>query len=312
MSRRVSKKLKKEIAGLIVFLAVLIMGYLIYGNFDFLKSNDSKIDIVSKEIAETVDFEEEKLNILFFYVGQADSSLIVLNDKVMLIDAGNNEDGKNISNYLKALGITKIDYLVGTHADEDHIGGIDDIIESFDIGRIFMSEVGKESSNYKDVINAARIKNLAVEYPKRGDTFDFDKASFEVMLALKGEDVSDNDSSLVINIKFGSTSYLFMGDGETAVENERTWDKVNVLKVGHHGSNTSSKENFLKQVKPDIAVIEVGKDNKYNLPNDKTISRLEDIGAKILRTDINESSFWISSNGEEIEVRELKVNLDGN
>ena len=312
MSKRVNKKIKKEITGLIIFLAFIIFGYMLYGNFDFLKPKESNVDISYMSTEEKADFEENKLNIIFFYVGQADSSLIKLNDKVMLIDAGNNEDGQNISNYLKSLGITKINYLVGTHADEDHIGGLDDIINNFEIERVFMSEVGKDAENYKNIIEASKNKNLTVEYPKRGDTFDFDGATFEIMMALKGEDISDNDSSLVIQLKYNKTSYLFMGDGESEVENGRNWDKVNILKVGHHGSNTSSKDSFLKQVKPDIAVIEVGKNNKYNLPNDKALSRLEKSGAKILRTDLNESSFWITSDGESIETKELKVNLDGN
>ena len=131
------------------------------------------------------------------------------------------------------------------------------------------------------------------------------------MMALRGEDVSDNDGSIVLELTYNQTKYLFMGDAGKVVENARSWNKVNVLKVGHHGSNTSSQDSFLKQVKPEIAVIEVGKDNSYNLPSNKTISRIEKMGSKILRTDTNKSSFWITSNGEEIETKELKVNLDG-
>ena len=312
MSKRVNKKLKKELLGLIVLLAVIAAGYFYYGNFDFLNTDKEKIELINSEAVDVAELNNNQLNIIFFYVGQADCTLVKLNDKVMLIDAGNNNDGENISNYLKLLGITKINYLVGTHADEDHIGGLDEIVKDFEIEKLFMSEVGKDSENYKNVIEQANRKNLTIEYPKRGDIFELDGATCEIMMALKGEDVSDNDSSLVIELKYNKTTYLFMGDGEREVEEARNWNKVNVLKVGHHGSNTSSSNNFLNQILPDLAIIEVGKDNPYNLPSAKAISRLESIGAKIYRTDTNTSSFWLTSDGEKIEIKELKVNLDGN
>ena len=314
MARR--KKVKNDIVGLIVVLAFILIGYFAYGNLDFLKANEvnnyESVNVVNLEKADVADLNNDKLNIIYFYVGQADCTLVKLNDSVMLIDAGNNEDGIIISEYLKKLGIEKINYLVGTHNDEDHIGGLDEIIKNFEIERLFTSEVGDDVANYKNILKEAEAKNLLVENPKRGDKFELGSASLEIMMALKGEDVSDNDASIVIELKYGKTSYLFMGDGEKLVENSRTWEKVNVLKVGHHGSNTSSSENFLKQVKPEIAVIEVGKDNSYNLPNEKAISRIESIGAKIFRTDLNTSSFWITSDGESIETKELNVNLDGN
>ena len=103
-----------------------------------------------------------------------------------------------------------------------------------------------------------------------------------------------------------------MGDAEKETENSRKWEKVDVLKVGHHGSNTSSSESFLEQVRPYYAVIEVGKNNSYRLPNKYTISRIEKIGAKILRTDTNKTSFYIKSDGNEISESEVKIDLDGN
>lgn len=315
MSKRVNKKLKNEIIGLITFVIVLFLGNIFYGNIDFINLNNQKqsdVELINSSAVDIANFEENKLNIIFFYVGQADSTLIKLGDNVMLIDAGNNDDGKNISNYLKALGIEKINYLIGTHSDEDHIGGLDDIINEFEIERLFMSEVGKDVQNYKNIEEVSKLKNITIENAKRGDIFEFGDATFEVMMALKGEDISDNNSSIVLKLSYGKTSYLFMGDGEREVEEARNWDKVNVLKVGHHGSNTSSSEDFLKQISPDIAVIEVGKDNSYNLPSSKALSRLEKIGAKIYRTDSNTSSFWLLSDGEKIEIKELKVNLDGN
>lgn len=321
-----NKKIQNKIISII---AVLIIAVIAYINPDFAKA----IGIIEKEESNVVenvikytdsaevtkaDIQKDKLNIIFFYVGQADSSLIMANDKTMLIDAGNNEDGKNIAKYIHELGINKIDYVVGTHSDEDHIGGLDDIIDSFEIGKIFMSKNGTEKVNYQNVIKAANKKNIEVVQPNRGDKFTFEsndskiEAEFEVMLALSGEDISSNNSSIVLKLQYGNTSYLFMGDAEKVAESTRTWPQVDVLKVGHHGSNTSSSDNFLKQVKPHYAVIEVGKDNKYNLPNSKAITRIENSGATILRTDLKQESIWMISDGNNIEVKELKLNLDGN
>ena len=321
-----NKKIQNKIISII---AVLIIAVIAYISPDFAKA----IGIIEKEESNVVenvikytdsaevtkaDIQKDKLNIIFFYVGQADSSLIMANDKTMLIDAGNNEDGKNIAKYIHELGINKIDYVVGTHSDEDHIGGLDDIIDSFEIGKIFMSKNGTEKVNYQNVIKAANKKNIEVVQPNRGDKFTFEsddpktEAEFEVMLALSGEDISSNNSSIVLKLQYGNTSYLFMGDAEKVAESTRTWPQVDVLKVGHHGSNTSSSDDFLKQVKPHYAVIEVGKDNKYNLPNNKAITRIENSGATILRTDLKQESIWMISDGNNIEVKELKLNLDGN
>ena len=249
---------------------------------------------------------------VFFYVGQADCSLIKFRDQTMLIDAGNNEDGKNIANYLKEIGVTKINYLIGTHADEDHIGGLDDIVRELDIEKIYMPKVGSEVVNYKNVVKEAAKKNLIVETPKVGDKFNIADASCEVLAMMDKTEVSDNNSSIVIQMNYGITKYLFMGDAEKEVENSRKWEKVDVLKVGHHGSATSTSQTFLDQVKPHYSVVEVGKDNSYRLPNNNTIKRLEESGTTILRTDTNQSSFWMTSDGNTIETNEVKVNLDGN
>lgn len=321
-----NKKIQNKIISIIAVLIIAVIAY-ISPNFEkaigiIEKSESNVVENVIKytDSAEVTkaDIQKDKLNIIFFYVGQADSSLIMANDKTMLIDAGNNEDGKNIAKYIHELGINKIDYVVGTHSDEDHIGGLDDIIDSFEIGKIFMSKNGTEKVNYQNVIKAANKKNIEVVQPNRGDKFTFVandskiEAEFEVMLALSGEDISSNNSSIVLKLQYGNTSYLFMGDAEKVAETTRSWPQVDVLKVGHHGSNTSSSENFLKQVKPHYAVIEVGKDNKYNLPNSKAITRIENSGATILRTDLKQKSIWMISDGNNIEVKELKLNLDGN
>ena len=326
MSKR-RKKSNNIILSLIIFMILCVSGY--FGTDYFLENSNS--DNIAKEVstnevkittsssienADEVDLNNDKLNIIFFYVGQADCTLIKLNDEVILIDAGNNNDGKNVVSFLQEKGITQIDYLIGTHADEDHIGGIDDIINSMDIGTFLIPTIGENGTDYKNAVETAKDKNIQIKHPTRGDIFYFENAQFEVMSAMEEEGTSDNNSSLVIEFTYNNTTYLFMGDAETEVENSRSWNKVNVLKVGHHGSNSSSSTKFLEQVNPEYSIIEVGKNNSYNLPSDKAIRRLEESGTQVLRTDKANGeevgSFWLTSDGNTIDIREVNINLDGN
>ena len=326
MSKR-RKKSNNIILSLIIFMILCVSGY--FGTDYFLENSNS--DNIAKEVStnevkittssiienvDEVDLNNDKLNIIFFYVGQADCTLIKLNDDVILIDAGNNNDGKNVVSFLQEKGITQIDYLIGTHADEDHIGGIDDIINSMDIGTFLIPTIGENGTDYKNAVETAKDKNIQIKHPTRGDIFYFENAQFEVMSAMEEEGTSDNNSSLVIEFTYNNTTYLFMGDAETEVENSRSWNKVNVLKVGHHGSNSSSSTKFLEQVKPEYSIIEVGKNNSYNLPSDKAIRRLEESGTQVLRTDKANGkevgSFWLTSDGNTIDIREVNINLDGN
>ncbi len=307
---------KKALMRLLAILIVFIISYA-YNRF-FMKenlNNSNKVNLkdnINNSKFADVDLNNEDFNILFMYVGQADSTLIKYKNKTMLIDAGNNEDGKNIVKFLKDKGISKLDYIVGTHYDEDHIGGLDDIIENFDIGKFYLSNGGELGPNYYNLEKAAKKKNLAITIPKVGDKIDFGDVDMEVMAASKFDGKNDNNASIVIQTKYGSRKYLFMGDLEKQEEAKRKWNEVDVLKAGHHGSNTSSTQEFLNQVKPKYVFVSAGKNNKYRLPNVKAMERIEKTGAKIFRTDVNESSFWLTSNGNDIDIKEVSINLDGN
>ena len=307
---------KKALMRLLAILIVFIISYA-YNRF-FMKENLNKSnkvnlkDNINNSKFADVDLNNEDFNVLFMYVGQADSTLVKYKNKIMLIDAGNNEDGKNIVKFLKDKGISKLDYIVGTHYDEDHIGGLDDIIENFDIGKFYLSNGGELGPNYYNLEKAAKKKNLAITIPKVGDKIDFGDVDMEVMAASKFDGKNDNNASIVIQAKYGSRKYLFMGDLEKQEEAKRKWNEVDVLKAGHHGSNTSSTQEFLNQVKPKYVFVSAGKNNKYRLPNVKAMERIEKTGAKIFRTDVNESSFWLTSNGNDIDIKEVSINLDGN
>ena len=307
---------KKALMRLLAILIVFIISYA-YNRF-FMKENlnnskkvNLKDNINNSKFAD-VDLNNEDFYVLFMYVGQPDSTLIKYKNKIMLIDAGNNEDGKNIVKFLKDKGISKLDYIVGTHYDEDHIGGLDDIIENFDIGKFYLSNGGELGPNYYNLEKVAKKKNLAITIPKVGDKIDFGDVDMEVMAASKFDGKNDNNASVVIQAKYGSRKYLFMGDLEKQEEAKRKWNEVDVLKAGHHGSNTSSTQEFLNQVKPKYVFVSAGKNNKYRLPNVKAMERIEKTGAKIFRTDVNESSFWLTSNDIDIDIKEVSINLDGN
>lgn len=235
---------------------------------------------VIKEITNT-----NNLKVYYFDVGQADSILIVNNNSTMLIDAGNNDDGELVVNNIKKLGISKLDYVIGTHPHEDHIGGLDDVIDAFDIGTIYMPKVQTNTKTFEEVLDSVSNKGLTITAPKIGDKFQVGNANCEVMST--GEDSSNlNSTSIVIRMEYNNKSYLFMGDAEKINEDSREWPQTDILKVGHHGSSTSSSQNFLDQVKPKIAVIQLGEGNKYGHPHDEVIKRLENIGAIIYRTDL--------------------------
>ena len=307
---------KKALMRLLAILIVFIISYaynrfFMNENLNNSKKANLKDNINNSKFAD-LDLNNEDFNVLFMYVGQADSTLIKYKNKTMLIDAGNNEDGKNIVKFLKDKGISKLDYIVGTHYDEDHIGGLDDIIENFDIGKFYLSNGGELGPNYYNLEKAAKKKNLTITIPKVGDKIDFGDVDMEVMSASKFDGKNDNNASIVIQAKYGSRKYLFMGDLEKQEEAKRKWNEVDVLKAGHHGSNTSSTQEFLNQVKPKYVFVSAGKNNKYRLPNVKAMERIEKTGAKIFRTDVNESSFWLTSNGNDIDIKEVSINLDGN
>ena len=305
MRRRRNTKMKKLLSTAIALIIVGIAG--------ILGTNEKFVDTVSNigEKANTqneqqVEFvAQEDLLIDYIDVGQADSILIRNQDKVMLIDAGTNEAGETVVNYLENLGITKIDYLIGTHPHEDHIGGLDDVINKFDIGQIYMPKIETTTKTFEDVLEAIENKNLTVTAPNKGDEIVLGQATGEFMT----EPILDKDnlnvSSLVFRLEFGNNSFLFMGDAEEENEKTISWPKTDVLKVGHHGSSTSSSEEFLKQVQPQYAIIMVGEDNSYGLPTQETINKLNTIGSTIYRTDEN-GTIQLTSDGNTIKVKTSK------
>lgn len=267
----------------------------------------NEIANVENNVTDNTENKESKngeVVVKFLDVGQADSILVQSNGINMLIDAGTNKAGATVVKDLQDLGVTKIDYLIGTHPHEDHIGGMDDVIKNFDIGTIFMPKIQTNTKTFEDVLDAIASKNLKVTSPEVGYTYNVGDAKCEIMSIGSGENEEKSNlnlSSIVIRMTYGTQSFLFMGDAETENESSRTWPQTTVLKVGHHGSNTSSSQKFLNEVKPEIAVISVGTGNMYGHPKQTTLNKLTKIGTKIYRTDEN-GTVTITTDGKTCTV----------
>ena len=299
-----NKKVNKILNKIIILLIVLIIGSFIEKE---LVNNESIA--VNNEVEKIVD---SNLEIYFFDVGQADSILIKENDYSMLIDAGNNEDGENLVNFLKdELNINKLNIVVGTHPHEDHIGGLDDIILSFDIDKIYLPNATTNTKTFEDLLSAIEEKNYKITIPKIDEEFTLGNMNFKVIYI--GSDESDlNNTSIVLKLNYGNTSYLFTGDATSKTE-KRILDKdinVDVLKIGHHGSNYSTTNEFLDKVSPMYAVIEVGENNSYSHPSNSTLNKLNERDIKVYRTDKN-GTIKLTSDGENINFETINTEIDG-
>lgn len=253
----------------------------------------------------------EKLQIWFLDVGQADSILIQNGDANMLIDAGNNEDGKKLVSYFQSLGIESFQYVIGTHAHEDHIGGMDDIIDNFNIDTFYMPDAITTTATFESVLDSLEAKNIAFQTPSIDSIFKLGNATIDVLYV--GTDDSDlNNTSIVLKLTYGNTSMLFMGDAEKEVETiiEKKDISADVLKVGHHGSNTSSSKTFLEKVNPSYAIISVGTGNSYGHPSNTTIQNLENQNIQIYRTDEN-GTIIMTSDGTNITFQTIQTNTNG-
>ncbi|WP_313413120.1 stalk domain-containing protein [Sedimentibacter sp.] len=235
--------------------------------------------------------KSEVLKVHFIDVGQADCILIELpNGEEVLIDAGNKGDSNTIINYINNLGIDDIEYFILTHFHEDHIGSAPNILDEFDILKIYIPDTTTDTQIYKETIQAIERENAEVIKAKGGtNIIDTDLLDFDILAPNSMWYSEMNEFSIVTKLVYGDTSFLFTGDAESVSELEMVrvgFDlDVDLLKVGHHGGETSTSQIFLDAVAPKYAVISVGEGNTYGHPHDKALSRLTAAGAKIYRTD---------------------------
>ena len=229
-----------------------------------------------------------EMTVHYLDVGQGDCVLVSCDGESMLIDAGDNNQGTKIQNYLKKQGVTKLKYAVGTHPDADHIGGLDVILYKFDCGTVMMPDVSKNTATYRDVVDTMKQKGYRNTVPEPGDSFQLGDAVCTVLGPEESYEDANNNS-IVLKVEHGENSFLFMGDAEAEAEADILSGgadvEADVLKVGHHGSRSSSSQKFLKAVDPSYAVISCGEDNSYGHPHAETLNNLRAMGVDVFRSD---------------------------
>lgn len=244
----------------------------------------------------------------FFDVGQADAAAIITNDSCILIDAGSNLAAARLTEKLRRAGVEKIDLAVFSHSHEDHIGGSDSVLKEFKVTEILMPHTDEYSPALDRLLKAADARGTSIAYTQNIKTITVGALTVEVLPTLPNAD-DENEESAIVKITFGNTSAIYTGDAGT--ESERYIlsclgaDALNcdILKVGHHGSDTSNCEEWISAISPDFAVISCEMGNEYGHPSYNVLRRLQNAGAEICRTD-KDGSVLLVSNGTDIAKKQ--------
>lgn len=255
----------------------------------------------------------------FIDVGEGDATLIVCDGEAMLIDGGEANQSSKIYSYLKTHKIDKIKYLVATHGHSDHVGGLSAALNYAEVETVLSSTTSYPTDVFEGFLRQLDKNDLSINVAVKGDIYELGAAKVLVVGPSKNFD-NENDNSLVIKVNYGSTSFLIAGDAERAAESDMIADSAlylssTVLRVGHHGSDTSTSYPFLREIMPSYAVISVGDENTYGHPHETVLRRLEDAESEILRTDVHGTiimhsdganiTYVVERNGEPVEDEQI-------
>lgn len=298
---RQKNTIKSSFTHIIIGIVALAIILAIGGKLDskFFENLKENIELEALEKVDNVDNSSTtpslptningNLVIDYIDVGQGDSILIRQGEHTMLIDGGTSDCKDNLLDFLKNENVQKFDYIVGTHPHEDHIGSLDDVVNEFDFETILFPKITTTTKTFENLVTAVSNKGKKFTTPVSGNEYSLGEAKFKILAPSSDSYQSLNNYSIVIKLTYGNNAFMFTGDAETISETEilNSFDdlKADVLKIGHHGSTTSTSKKFLNAVSPKYAVISVGKDNSYNHPTKTTMNKLEEANIPVYRTD---------------------------
>lgn len=233
--------------------------------------------------------EDGYLIVNFIDVGQGDSTLINCNDHYMLIDGGPGSASNTLYAILSRLNISQLDYIVATHPHSDHIGGLSGALQVADVNMVLSPVVQYESSYFAEFLNVLQDKNVEITVPQVNDAYTLGGCEFTILsVDSSNEDV--NNTSIVLQLDYGNTIFMFPGDAERDIEKQlvdnQKVDKVNVLKMSHHGSSDAIYNEFIASLNPDFSIISCASENEYGHPHVETVDMLKQMDTVVLRTDV--------------------------
>jgi len=306
----------KKVISLIIAL-ILVVFCLITGNTD---SIEQFLNGLIGDKSTSVDIDNNNpsignmLKVHYIDVGQGDSILIQNKNLNMLVDGGTRESAEKLLSYLKSNNISTLDYVVATHPHEDHIGSLDDVINNFDIGNVWMPKKSASTKVFSDLAQAISNKGLKAEQPEVGSSIKLADANITVLAPVRDDYTDTNDWSIGLKVEYKNNSFILTGDAESTSESDILETNLNlkadVLKAGHHGSSTSTSEQFLAKVNPTYAVISLGEGNSYGHPHIETLQKFKDNNIIVYRTDRN-GTIVANSDGNKITFDVEKGSKDG-
>jgi competence protein ComEC len=299
------KKIKKVIAPILIsFVFILMVGCASNNTSEVknktdVKAYNNETEINTENLSSS---ESEQAKLHFINTGNSDAILIKKGDKAALIDGGDNDDEGSVVNYLKNQGVTELEYVFATHPHADHIGGLDAVVKEIPVKNIYVSNGDANTKTYSDFINAMADKGLNPSVPLLNSEFKLGTSTFKVLSVANSDD--PNNNSIVLEYKNGNDKVLLMGDAESEIESKINVEDVDLLKVGHHGSHSSSTPSFINKANPEYAVITVGEDNKYGHPHIETMDTLKSNNIEVHRSDeCGDIIFTSTGNGLKVECK---------
>ena len=295
--RKRIKKSTKIIISLILVIASVVAGLIVYDEGGFSGGGSSKGDSTNLG-SDDSSGEGDPIKVYFIDVGQADCTVIVSKKGNMIIDAGSNSAQKDMKSYIDKLGIEEFEYAIFTHPHEDHIGGAEVILDNYKINNVIIPDYEAKTKVYLTMLDSIEKCGAEVEIIEEGENFEFSigELKAQILAPIKFDD-NPNNASIVTRIDYGETSLMVTGDAEgekkddpeklmlQKYKNNLSILDCDIYKMGHHGSRTSSSQEFLDALSPQIAIISCGLDNDYGHPHEEVISRLEEGNIEYYRTD---------------------------